>query len=175
MPVRLGQGRGWIKCLQEQDLGVDPVALGHNDVQGGRRAGDTELGRRSTWGLTYMAPTELSNHPLSNIIFPVLKNATLTALLNAARKGEVCAFHTYKWTHLPVCSDPAVHAVWPESTGSPTPYSARKLEVSKGWRQAGCYTGQRGRQARRAAMPLLPASPYCPRLGWLTPFRPEQH
>lgn len=68
---------------------MDPVALSHNDAQG--RSADTELGRRSTWGLTYMAPTELSIRPHSNIIFPVLKNGTLTALLNVASKGEVCA------------------------------------------------------------------------------------
>lgn len=50
-----------------------------------------ELGWRSTRGLTYVAPTELSNRPHSNTTFPVLKNGTLTALLNAASKGGVCA------------------------------------------------------------------------------------
>ena len=39
------------------------------------------------------------------------------------------SFHTYKWTHLPVCSDPAVHDVWPESAGSPTP-----LTVQGNWK-----------------------------------------
>lgn len=50
-----------------------------------------ELGWRSTWGLTYMALTELSNCPHSNTIFPILKNGTLITLLNVASKGKVCA------------------------------------------------------------------------------------